>query len=65
LYACYLFRDQLKHRPAKNALLSDIAISTSAVPTFFPAHYFETIDENGRRRAFPVTVHKKTVTIRQ
>ena len=44
--------DQLKHRPSKNALLADITISTSAAPTFFPAHYFETKDEDGRTRAF-------------
>ncbi|KAK3123674.1 hypothetical protein QOZ80_8AG0634440 [Eleusine coracana subsp. coracana] len=43
---------ELKHRPEKNALLSDIAISTSAAPTFFPAHYFQTKDENGRKREF-------------
>nr|CAB3481232.1 unnamed protein product [Digitaria exilis] len=43
---------ELKHRPWKNALLSDISMSTSAAPTFFPPHYFETKDENGRRRAF-------------
>nr|CAB3483264.1 unnamed protein product [Digitaria exilis] len=43
---------ELKHRPWKNALLSDITMSTSAAPTFFPPHYFETKDENGRRRAF-------------
>ncbi|KAJ1268865.1 hypothetical protein BS78_07G166400 [Paspalum vaginatum] len=43
---------ELKHRPWKNALLSDISISTSAAPTFFPAHYFETKDESGRTRAF-------------
>ncbi|GJN15948.1 hypothetical protein PR202_gb02897 [Eleusine coracana subsp. coracana] len=43
---------ELKHRPAKNALLSDIAISTSAAPTFFPAHYFHTKDEDGRKREF-------------
>ncbi|TKW10786.1 hypothetical protein SEVIR_6G190200v4 [Setaria viridis] len=43
---------ELKHRPSKNALLSDIAISTSAAPTFFPAHYFETKDEKGNTRAF-------------
>uniref|UniRef100_A0A453B131 Patatin n=1 Tax=Aegilops tauschii subsp. strangulata TaxID=200361 RepID=A0A453B131_AEGTS len=42
----------LKHSPAKNALLSDIAISTSAAPTFFPAHYFETKDDKGEPRAF-------------
>jgi hypothetical protein len=43
---------QLKRRPLKNAFLSDIAISTSAAPTFFPAHYFETKDEKGNTRAF-------------
>jgi hypothetical protein len=44
--------DQLKHQPSKNALLADITISTSAAPTFFPAHYFETKDEDGKTRAF-------------
>nr|BAJ93392.1 predicted protein [Hordeum vulgare subsp. vulgare]BAJ94292.1 predicted protein [Hordeum vulgare subsp. vulgare] len=43
---------QLKNQPTKNALLSDITISTSAAPTFFPAHYFETDDGNGGTRAF-------------
>ncbi|XP_039854422.1 patatin-like protein 2 isoform X2 [Panicum virgatum] len=43
---------ELKHRPYKNALLSDISISTSAAPTFFPAHYFETKDVNGSTRTF-------------
>ncbi|CAM0946692.1 unnamed protein product [Alopecurus aequalis] len=43
---------QLKHTPAKNALLSDIAIGTSAAPTFFPAHYFETKDDKGDTRSF-------------
>ncbi|KAM3318209.1 hypothetical protein ACQJBY_035766 [Aegilops geniculata] len=43
---------QLKNQPAKNALLSDIAIGTSAAPTFFPAHYFETEDGKGGTRAF-------------
>ncbi|GJN03792.1 hypothetical protein PR202_ga21271 [Eleusine coracana subsp. coracana] len=43
---------ELKHRPTKNALLSDITIGTSAAPTFFPAHYFETKSENGEVRAF-------------
>ncbi|KAG0523982.1 hypothetical protein BDA96_07G170300 [Sorghum bicolor] len=43
---------ELKHRPSKNALLADITISTSAAPTFFPAHYFETKDEDGKTRAF-------------
>nr|CAB3481231.1 unnamed protein product [Digitaria exilis] len=43
---------ELKHRPLKNALLSDITIGTSAAPTFFPAHYFETKDDQGNTRAF-------------
>ncbi|KAL6859091.1 hypothetical protein ACP4OV_018093 [Aristida adscensionis] len=43
---------RLKHRPLKNALLADITISTAAAPTFFPAHYFETKDDNGTTRAF-------------
>ncbi|XP_071679852.1 patatin-like protein 2 [Lolium perenne] len=43
---------QLKHHPANNALLSDIAIGTSAAPTFFPAHYFETKDDKGDPRSF-------------
>lgn len=43
---------ELKHQPAKNALLSDITISTAAAPTFFPAHYFETKDGKGETRAF-------------
>jgi len=43
---------ELKHRPWKNALLSDISMSTSAAPTFFPPHYFETKDEIGKRRPF-------------
>uniref|UniRef100_A0A5B6ZKA4 Patatin n=1 Tax=Davidia involucrata TaxID=16924 RepID=A0A5B6ZKA4_DAVIN len=37
---------------SKNALLSDICISTSAAPTFLPAHYFETKDANGKTRSF-------------
>jgi patatin-like phospholipase/acyl hydrolase len=27
-------------------------MSTSAAPTYFPPHYFQTRDENGRRKAF-------------
>uniref|UniRef100_A0A8I6W467 Patatin n=1 Tax=Hordeum vulgare subsp. vulgare TaxID=112509 RepID=A0A8I6W467_HORVV len=33
--------------PLKNAHLSDICISTSAAPTYFPAHYFTTHDPAG------------------
>ncbi|XP_041001116.1 patatin-like protein 3 [Juglans microcarpa x Juglans regia] len=36
----------------KNAKLSDACISTSAAPTFFPAHYFETKDTEGKTRSF-------------
>ncbi|KAG8632591.1 patatin-like protein 2 [Manihot esculenta] len=36
---------QVKKSLSLNALLSDICISTSAAPTYLPAHYFETKDE--------------------
>ncbi|RZR97922.1 hypothetical protein BHM03_00027197 [Ensete ventricosum] len=39
-------------KPLKDALLSDICISTSAAPTYLPGHYFETKDENGNKRSF-------------
>ncbi|XP_058097035.1 patatin-like protein 1 [Magnolia sinica] len=35
-----------------NALLSDICISTSAAPTYLPAHYFETNGTQGKIRSF-------------
>ncbi|KAM1048077.1 hypothetical protein ACFX1X_027593 [Malus domestica] len=41
-----------KESPLKNAKLSDICISTSAAPTFLPAHYFEVNDNEGRTRTF-------------
>uniref|UniRef100_A0A8R7VHI0 Patatin n=1 Tax=Triticum urartu TaxID=4572 RepID=A0A8R7VHI0_TRIUA len=37
---------------SKNALLSDVCISTSAAPTYLPGHHFETKDKNGKTRAF-------------
>ncbi|KAI3947679.1 hypothetical protein MKX01_034344 [Papaver californicum] len=37
---------------SKNALLSDICVSTSSAPTYFPAHYFETKDAEGNIREF-------------
>ncbi|KAF2309872.1 hypothetical protein GH714_005433 [Hevea brasiliensis] len=44
---------QVKNNPSLDALLSDICISTSAAPTYLPAHYFETKDEkSGEVRAF-------------
>lgn len=36
----------------KNAHLSDVCISTSAAPTYLPAHYFETQDSKGNVRSF-------------
>nr|AAD22169.1 patatin-like protein [Sorghum bicolor] len=36
----------------KNAHLSDICISTSAAPTYFPAHFFKTEATDGRSREF-------------
>ncbi|GKV04671.1 hypothetical protein SLEP1_g16797 [Rubroshorea leprosula] len=44
---------KVKHDPCLNALLSDICISTSAAPTYLPAHHFETEDYiNGKLREF-------------
>ncbi|KAM3297663.1 hypothetical protein ACQJBY_039543 [Aegilops geniculata] len=37
---------------SKNALLSDVCISTSAAPTYLPSHHFETKDKDGKTRAF-------------
>jgi len=38
---------EAKKDPLKNAHLSDICISTSAAPTYFPAHFFKTQDPSG------------------
>ncbi|XP_065034174.1 patatin-like protein 2 [Musa acuminata AAA Group] len=38
--------------PLKDAHVADICISTSAAPTFLPAHYFETQDSNGNTRSY-------------
>ncbi|XP_077249861.1 patatin-like protein 2 isoform X1 [Tasmannia lanceolata] len=38
--------------PTLDALFSDISISTSAAPTYFPAHYFQTKDSKGKTRDF-------------
>ncbi|KAH7523598.1 hypothetical protein FEM48_Zijuj06G0028900 [Ziziphus jujuba var. spinosa] len=43
---------ELKKNPSMDALLSDICISTSAAPTYLPAHYFETEDVHGSVRQF-------------
>ncbi|CAL9026808.1 unnamed protein product [Prunus brigantina] len=41
-----------KESALKNAKLSDICISTSAAPTYLPAHYFEVKDSEGKTRTF-------------
>ncbi|BFG38923.1 hypothetical protein CerSpe_251960 [Prunus speciosa] len=41
-----------KENALKNAKLSDICISTSAAPTFLPAHYFDVKDSEGKTRTF-------------
>jgi predicted acylesterase/phospholipase RssA len=43
---------EAKSDKLKDALISDICISTSAAPTYFPAHYFETKDDKGTKREF-------------
>ena len=43
---------QALHDDSKNALLSDVCISTSAAPTYLPGHHFETHDKDGKPRAF-------------
>ncbi|KAI4321538.1 hypothetical protein MLD38_034906 [Melastoma candidum] len=43
---------EVKNKPSMNALMSDICISTSAAPTYLPAHYFNTKDSTGRSREF-------------
>ncbi|CAL4999347.1 unnamed protein product [Urochloa decumbens] len=37
---------------SKDALLSDVCISTSAAPTYLPGHQFETKDKDGKPRPF-------------
>ncbi|KAJ1256653.1 hypothetical protein BS78_K338500 [Paspalum vaginatum] len=37
---------------SKDALLSDVCISTSAAPTYLPGHQFQTKDKDGNARAF-------------
>ncbi|CDP01333.1 unnamed protein product [Coffea canephora] len=42
----------MKHFSSLDALLSDICISTSAAPTYLPAHKFETKEPDGSTREF-------------
>lgn len=46
-HVIYIYISQLKKRPDLNASLSDICISTSAAPTYLPAHSFETKTHHG------------------
>ncbi|MCL7031476.1 hypothetical protein MKW94_028185 [Papaver nudicaule] len=39
---------EAKRDVSKDALLSDICISTCAAPTYFPSHYFKTKDSEGK-----------------
>lgn len=43
---------RLTNNPIRDAPLSDICISTSAAPTFLPAHYFTTTDFQGNITEF-------------
>ncbi|KAG5542177.1 hypothetical protein RHGRI_021892 [Rhododendron griersonianum] len=43
---------EVRNNPSLNALLSDICISTSAAPTYLPAHNFDTKDSDGKVREF-------------
>ncbi|XP_062198214.1 patatin-like protein 1 [Phragmites australis] len=43
---------EAKNDQLKNAHLSDICISTSAAPTYFPAHFFTTHNDKGESREF-------------
>jgi patatin-like phospholipase/acyl hydrolase len=43
---------QAQNDVSKNALLSDVCISTSAAPTYLPGHRFETTDKDGKPREF-------------
>ncbi|XP_078156597.1 uncharacterized protein LOC144552491 [Carex rostrata] len=44
--------NEAKSDASKDALLSDVCISTSAAPTYLPAHYFKTKDRFGKSRSF-------------
>ncbi|KAL1558912.1 patatin-like protein 2 [Salvia divinorum] len=41
-----------KEKAYRDAKLCDICIGTSAAPTFLPAHYFETVDEDGNATTY-------------
>ncbi|XP_059279286.1 patatin-like protein 2 [Lycium ferocissimum] len=43
---------EAREKPLMDARLSDICISTSAAPTYLPAHYFRTQDKDGNFHEF-------------
>ncbi|OIT20694.1 PREDICTED: patatin-like protein 2 [Nicotiana attenuata] len=43
---------EAREKPLMDAKLSDICISTSAAPTYLPAHYFQTQDKDGNFHEF-------------
>ncbi|KAM0019228.1 putative patatin-like phospholipase domain, Acyl transferase/acyl hydrolase/lysophospholipase [Helianthus debilis subsp. tardiflorus] len=43
---------QAKVNPCYNAKLSDICISTSAAPTYFPSYYFKNNDDGGNDQEY-------------
>jgi patatin-like phospholipase/acyl hydrolase len=43
---------QAEHDVSKDALLSDVCISTSAAPIYLPGHQFHTKHKDGKPRAF-------------
>ncbi|KAL5992735.1 Proteolipid protein 2 [Asimina triloba] len=45
-------QDTVKYNPSEDCLLSDICISTTAAPTYFPAHYFVNKDSQGKTKEF-------------
>ncbi|KAF7027150.1 hypothetical protein CFC21_039216 [Triticum aestivum] len=51
IFSTYNLCDAMKDK-SKNALLSDVCISTSAAPTYLPGHHFQTEGEDGTPRQF-------------
>ncbi|WMV14942.1 hypothetical protein MTR67_008327 [Solanum verrucosum] len=52
LQAVVFTTSDAKAHVSKDALLSDVCLGTSAAPTYFPVHYFETKDSQGKTRTF-------------
>uniref|UniRef100_A0A164UAR2 Patatin n=1 Tax=Daucus carota subsp. sativus TaxID=79200 RepID=A0A164UAR2_DAUCS len=52
LYPLIFCSDKARANTSWNAYLYDVCLGTSAAPTYFPAHYFETKHEDGRTRTF-------------